>query len=198
MWCVCSAEAAIMKMGGSWIGAICLTKSRGGIQRIISHFLTIVAFVVQESCRVRSRIADESDVEHGVSRISGEAFHGDGIERVGERAGDLIPSALDAMAGIAFVGDGQLEQRGVHGFDDLTQRDEVSGAAEKVATGFAATALDEAGASEIIKDLDEKISRYGFALREVLEACKGSPVMELCELGHRPAGVFQFLRDLHE
>lgn len=140
----------------------------------------------------------ESDVEHGISRISGEGFHGDGVERLAESVGDLGPRAFDPLAGIAFAGDGWLQQRRVHRLDDLAQSDEIGSAAEKVSTGLAAATLDEASTTQVVEDLNEEISGYGFALREVLEPCKGSPVMELCELSHRPAGVFQFLRDLHE
>lgn len=130
--------------------------------------------------------------------MTGERLHGDGIERCGERAGNLVPSAPDALAGNSFAGHRRLQQRGVHSLDDIAQGDEAGGSAEEVATRFAAATFDKASAAQVVEDLDEKIRRHGFALREVFETCKSSPVVEPRELGHRPAGIFQFLRDLHE
>lgn len=184
-----------MVESGGWMEANPLADWRESIQRIISHFLTIEPPVHQEGAEL---LRFASDVKHGITRVACEGFHGDGIERMGEGAGNLAPRAVDAQAGVALPGDGRLEQRRVYRLDDLAQGDEVGGSTEEVSAGLAAAALDESGAAQVVEDLDEEISGDDFALREVFETCKGSPVMELCELGHRPAGIFQFLRDFHE
>ena len=137
-------------------------------------------------------------MKHGATRVVGEGFHGDLVERLLEALGDLIPGEAHGLAGLAAAGHRALEERGVHGLDDLAQADGFRGAGEAVAAGLAAAAFDETGTAEVVENLDEKISGDGFSLRQVLEACKSSGVMVFGELSQGPARIFQFLRNPHE
>ena len=101
---------------------------------------------------------NRSNIEHRAARIAGEGGHCDFSERLLQRGGDLVPCEADGLAGFAFAGDGALEQRGIHGIDDLAQGDRLRGACQQVSACLAAAALDEAGAAQIIEDLHKKIS----------------------------------------
>lgn len=101
---------------------------------------------------------DLLDVEHRVAGLAGEAGEGEMVEGMAEGVRNFIPGAFDGVAGISAGRDGGQKECGVHGFNDLAEGDLVCGASEKVAAGHATAAFDEAGAAEIVEDLDEEVS----------------------------------------
>ncbi len=168
-----------------------ITKIKGRIQRNNLLFLSnFPGFCRRE---VHEKSGGFSDVKHRFAGVVGEGFQGDGVEGLLKAGGDLFPCMADRLAGFSAAGDRALEERGVHGLDDLAQADGFRGAGEAVAAGLAAAAFDETGTAEVVENLDEKISGDGFSLRQVLEACKSSGVMVFGELSQCPARVFQLL-----
>lgn len=110
-----------------------------------------------------------------------------------QAGGNFFPSDADCLAGFAFDGNAALEKRGIDRLDDLAERDRTRLAGKQVAACLAAAAVNETGAAQIVEDLHQEIPRNGFPLRQLLEPCKTPAVMDLRELGKRPARVFQFL-----
>lgn len=91
-----------------------------------------------------------------------------------------------------------MELGGLYGIDDLAEGDVVCGAGKEVAAVGAAAGVDEAGAAEVVEDLNQKVRRDSFALRKFVKASKSLAVIGLGELGKGAAGVFQFLGNFHE
>ncbi len=111
--------------------------------------------------------------------------------------GDAFPDEPHRASAFPFGVGGEGQQAGLHGIDDLAEADRAGFACQQVAAGLAAAALDQAPAAQVVEDLDQKIRRDRFTLREFLKPCNGSPVMTLGLLGHRAARVIELLRNPH-
>lgn len=138
------------------------------------------------------------DIKHRIRRRIGHGAEGDVVEVGGELGGDGFPGAADGGAGFAFGEGGVVELGGLHGIDDLAERDVVGGAGEEVSAVGAAAGVDDTGAAEVVEDLDQKVGGDSFALRKLVKAGKSLAVIGLGELRQGAAGVFQFLGNFHE
>ena len=133
------------------------------------------------------------DVEHRPAGSVGELLKGDRLELGPQAPRDISPGLADRGTGFAVGADRIGQQAGIDGVGDLGEVDRAGLLGEQVAAGLAAPAGDQSAAPQVIEDLDQKVCRDGFALRQFLKPCNGPAVMTLRELGKGPAGVLEFL-----